>query len=418
MMGHFAVDGKRLQADIEQNSVFGDVGADVGRGRTALPADEANGEARDYLVERMEDTGLDVRVDAVGNVVGRWTPPGVDSAVAPVAAGSHLDSVPRGGIFDGALGVYTALEAVRTIQASSVEVNRPIEVVCFTGEEGTRFADGVLGSSVATGQLATDEALALSDGEVTLRDALEEIGYHGTGHVDASEWDSWLELHIEQGGALEAAGASTGIVSDITGTVRGKVHIEGEPDHAGTTNMSDRCDALVAASDVIRTVEGAASDTASSGTGTAVGTVGELDVEPAVVNVVPGTVSLSLDIRSVDADEIRAQLDAVERSIARIETEHGVEAELETTYEVSPTELSESIRDTIRTAADRRGVETITVHSGGGHDTMQVADVTEAGLLFVPSQGGHSHSPKESVAWEDCVVATEVLTWTIGGLAK
>lgn len=418
MMSQFSVDGDTLQADIEQNAVFGDVQAEVGRGRTALPCDEANANARDYLVERMEEVGLDVRVDAVGNIAGRWTPPGVDGERAPVAAGSHLDSVPRGGIFDGALGVYAALEAVRTIRTSPVELERPLEVVCFTGEEGTRFADGVLGSSVATGQLAVDEALALSDGDVTLRDALEQIGYHGTGRIDASRWDSWLELHIEQGGSLEAAGVPIGIVTDITGTLRGDILIEGEPDHAGTTSMADRTDALVAASEIISSVESVATDIASSGTGTAVGTVGELDIEPDVVNVVPGAVSLSLDIRSVATDEISRQVDAIERSLTEIETERGVNTELNITYEVPPTALSANLQTIIQTAADTCGVETTTVHSGGGHDTMQVADVTDAGLMFVPSEGGHSHSPKESVAWDDCITATAVLAETLGTLAR
>ncbi|MFC7132326.1 MULTISPECIES: Zn-dependent hydrolase [Salinibaculum] len=418
MTSQFSIDGDTLQTDIRQNATFGDIDADVGRGRTVLPGDQANGGARDYLINQMEDAGLEVRVDAVGNIAGRWTPPGTTPDVAPVAAGSHLDSVPRGGIFDGALGVYAALEAVRAIQRSRVELRRPLEVVCFTGEEGTRFADGVLGSSVATGHLSVDEALSLSDGTVTLREALRTIGYQGAGRLDAGEWAAWLELHIEQGGSLEAADVPIGIVTDVTGTVRGEVHIQGEADHAGTTGMAERSDALVAASELVRSVEETASDLSATGTGTAVGTVGELNVGPNVVNVVPGSVSLSLDIRSICAAEIDTQLDAVEGSVAAIETDYGVDAELEITYDVSPTALSPAVQDVLQTAADNCSAETMSVHSGGGHDTMQVADVTEAGLVFVPSEGGHSHSPKESVAWDDCIVATEVLAEALAELAR
>jgi N-carbamoyl-L-amino-acid hydrolase len=417
MRGRFRVDDERLRTEITRNATFGEIGADVGRGRTVLPGDEANGNARDYFVDHLEDAGLEVRVDAVGNIVGRWTPPEVDPDAAPVAAGSHLDSVPRGGIFDGVLGIYAALEAVRAIQSSPITVKRPLEVVCFTGEEGTRFADGVLGSSVAADELSVEEALALSDGPVTLREALESIGYQGTGRVDASEWASWLEVHIEQGGTLAAAGVPIGIVTDITGTVRGEVHIEGEANHSGTTDMEDRRDALVAASEVVLSVEETASEVATTGTGTAVGTVGELNVDPGVVNVVPGEVSLSLDVRSVAVSEINTQIAAIERSIAAVEYNYGVDAELELTYEVSPTALSGRVQQVVETAADDCGVETRTVHSGGGHDTMQVANVTDAGLLFVPSEGGHSHSPRETVSWEDCTVATELLAEALAQLA-
>lgn len=229
MSADLPVDGDRLRQDIERTAEFGAVESDDGRGRTALPADEANGQARDYLVDQLEAAGLDIRIDAVGNIAGRWTPPSADSDAAAVAAGSHLDSVPRGGIFDGPLGVFAALEGVRAIQESTLEPTRPIEVVCFTGEEGTRFADGVLGSTVATGKRSVGEMLTMTDGTVTLETALQNVGYHGTDRIDASEWDTWLELHIEQTTRLRDAGIPLGIVTDITGTARCHVTIEGNP---------------------------------------------------------------------------------------------------------------------------------------------------------------------------------------------
>ncbi|WP_336338666.1 Zn-dependent hydrolase [Haloarcula brevis] len=413
-----AIDAESLRADIERTGEFGSVDADTGVGRTALPADDANVRAREYLVDRMEAVGLDVRVDAVGNIAGRWTPPGCDPDAPPVAAGSHLDSVPRGGIFDGVLGVYAALEAVRAVRDSDVAVERPLEVVSFTGEEGTRFADGVLGSSVAAGELSVEDALTLSDGRVSLGTALEEASFRGTGRLDASEWHAWVELHIEQGGHLDAAGVPLGVVTDITGTTRGHVSIDGRADHSGTTGMDARRDALVAASELVLDVEATASELATAGTGTAVGTVGHLTPKPNAVNVVPGNVSMRLDLRSVDQLEIDRQVRAVEDSLDGLEREHGVETSLDIPYEIPPTRLSERVRDTVETAASRHGVETLTLHSGAGHDTMQVANVTDAALLFAPSTGGHSHSPKEWADWSDCAVATQVLAESLALLAS
>jgi len=417
VVSRFSVDGETLRADVERTATFGAVESETGRGRTALPGDAANRAARDYLVERLEETGLDVRVDAVGNVVGRWTPAGVDPETPAVAAGSHLDSVPRGGIFDGVLGVYAALEAVRAISASETAPDRPLDVVCFTGEEGTRFADGVLGSTVAAGKRSVEDALAATDGETTLEAALDGIGYHGEGRLDASAWNAWLELHVDQSHDVADAGVPLGVVTDITGTSRIRVRIEGEADHAGTTAMGERRDALAAASEVVLELEAAATETASDGTGAAVGTVGELTVEPNVVNVVPGAVSLRLDIRSIDQREIQAMVDAVTDCLGRLEGERGVETTVDRAYDVPPTPLAPRCQDALYAGADRCGLGTTTLHSGAGHDTMQVADVTDAGLAFVASNG-HSHSPRESADWADCTAATRVLAESLWQLAS
>ena len=412
-----SVDGESLRGDVERTATFGAVDAPEGRGRTALPGSEANGEARDRLVDRLRETGLEVRVDAVGNIAGRWTPPGANPDAAPVAAGSHLDSVPRGGIFDGVLGVYAALEAVRAIKDSEAAPTRPLEVVCFTGEEGTRFADGVLGSSVATGKRGVEGTLALSDGDTTLEAALERIGYRGTGRLDGREWDAWFELHIEQTTHLGDAGVPVGVVSDIAGTTRAHVTIEGEADHSGTTGMAERTDALAAASELVLEVERRASETAAAGSGTAVGTVGHLDVEPGVVNVVPGSVTLQLDVRSTAAGEIRRQIEAVQRLLDALEVERGVSTSFAADYTVAPTPLSARCRRVAAEAAEESGIETQSVHSGAGHDTMQVADVTDAGLLFVASENGRSHSPRERADWNDCTAATTVLAESLCRLA-
>ncbi|WP_233553832.1 hydantoinase/carbamoylase family amidase [Halococcus sp. IIIV-5B] len=413
-----AVDGEALRADIKRTASFGGIETDIGRGRTALSADAANAAARDYLVERLEAADLDVRVDAIGNIAGRWTPPDTDPDIAPIASGSHLDSVPRGGIFDGPLGVYAALEAVRAIKRSGAAVARPIEVVCFTGEEGTRFADGVLGSTVAAGKRGIDETLALSDDDVTLREALEGAGFQGTGRLDASRWDAWIELHIEQCSRLEDAGVPLGLVTDIAGTTRCHVSIEGETDHAGTTGMTERRDALAAASELVLAVERTAVETATTGGGTTVGTVGSLTATPNAVNVIPGSVSLRLDCRSVEPAEIRTQLATIEHTLSTLEMERDVSTSVDCPYDISPTSLSGRCLEVMAEAARDSDIETRSVHSGAGHDTMQIASATDAALLFVASEGGYSHSPRERADWDDCTIATGVLAESLVRLAN
>ena len=414
----FPVDGERLRRDLERNAEFGATNPAEGRGRTVLPGTEANRQAREYFIDRLEAAGLDAMIDAVGNIAGTWVPEGGDPDAAPVAVGSHLDSVPNGGIFDGPLGVYAGLEAVRAMQDADAAPPRPIQVVCFTGEEGTRFADGVLGSSVAAGQVGVAEALAMTDDGETLREALDAIGFHGEGRLDASDWHAWLELHVEQGERLEKMGAPAGVVTSITGTTRLRGTITGEPAHTGTTAMADRTDALAAASEFVLALEAAAQDASAATDGTAVGTVGELSVDPGAVNIVPGRVEFSADIRDVDQGVIDRLVESAESKLAALEADRGVDTTLERPYDVPPVDMAANCRDALHAAGDALGVETVDLHSGAGHDTMQVARVTDAGLLFVPSHDGHSHNPLEWTDWDDCATATTVVTTALYSLAE
>ncbi|WP_440008286.1 M20 family metallo-hydrolase [Halomicrococcus sp. SG-WS-1] len=418
------VEVDRLRSDVEANAEFGSLDVD-GRGRTVLAGTDANRRARERLVDRLEDAGLDVRVDAVGNVAGRWTPPSADPGAAPVAAGSHLDSVPEGGIFDGPLGVYAALEAVRAMQDAGVDLDRPVEVVSFTEEEGQRFADGLLGSSVAAGERSVEDALSLTaervdengDGtgdEETLESALSSIGFRGEGRLDASEWDAWLELHVEQSQRLERAGVPVGVVTTITGITHCAVDVVGEADHAGATPMLERTDALVAASEFVRSVERAARDADSE---TAVGTVGSLDVSPNATNVVPGRVEMGVDVRDVDYDAMNDVVDDARTTLARIEDERGVETRLDRRFDLRPTPMSDRVREAAHDAGEAADVATLDLHSGAAHDTMHVAKVADAGLLFAPSRDGVSHNPAEWTDWDDCATATRVLAGALADLA-
>jgi len=415
---HHCVSEERLRDDITTNAEYGAIPTDRGHGRTVLAGTEANRRAREYFVDRLEAAGLDVRIDAVGNIVGRWVPDGASPTTPAVACGSHLDSVPEGGIFDGVLGVYSALEAVRALQETDRDLARPVEVVCFTEEEGGRFSNGVLGSSVASGKRTVDEALGLEDDDgVTLDAALTDIGFRGAERVDASEWDSWLELHVEQGERLQDAGAAVGIVSAITGTIRCAVEIDGEADHSGCTAMADRTDALAAASELILEVEDATNDVVAENDDTVVGTVGKCDVSPNAINVVPGAVELGIDVRDVRYAPMETIVERVRECLADLEAERGVETTFERPYDISPSEMSERCTAALERAVATVDVPSLSLHSGAGHDTMHIANVTETGMLFAPSRGGFSHSPREWTDWSSCATATRVLAAGLANLA-
>ena len=412
------VDRDRLRGDIEANAKHGEIAVDEGRGRTVLTGTEANRRARETLVERMEEADLDVTVDAVGNIAGTWTPESADPDAAPVAAGSHVDSVPEGGIFDGPLGVYAALEAVRAMQEAGVEPARPLVVVSFTEEEGQRFADGLLGSSVAVGERTVEEALAIEDEDgITLEEALEEIGFHGEGLLDASEWDAWYELHVEQDTQLEREGIPVGVVTTITGITHCEVEVLGEANHAGATARDERTDALAAASEVVLDVEAAANDVVEQESETAVGTVGSLDVSPNATNVVPGKVEMGVDIRDIDYQSMQTIVEATRASLSIVEQSRGVETSFERPFDLEPTPMSEALRAAAHRAGKEAGIETMDMHSGAAHDTMHVADVTDASLLFAPSVDGISHNPLEWTEWEDCAKATRVMAGAMADAA-
>jgi len=410
-----AVEEDRLRADVERNGEFGAVPGE-GRGRTVLAGTEPNREAREFLVERLEAADLTVDVDAVGNVVGRWEPGRArgDS----VAAGSHLDSVPDGGIFDGPLGVYAALESVRAMRDAGFEPARPVEVVSFTEEEGARFAPGgLLGSSVAAGERSVEDALALADDDgVTLEAALEAIGFRGEGRLDAGDWDAWLELHVEQHTELESRGVPAGVVTDVTGITHCSVSVEGEANHAGSTPMGDRSDALCAAAEFITDLERAA-DERTGVDPAAVGTVGSLEVSPNATNVVPGRVEMGVDVRSVERESMDHLVGTARESLDRLADERGIDARLQRGFDLHPTPMAERCRAALHEGADAAGLAAVDLHSGAAHDSMHVAGVTDAGMLFAPSRDGVSHSPREWTDWADCAAATRVLAAGLAGLA-
>jgi len=422
------VDQERLRTDLEANAAFGRVGTDdpEANARTVLCGSEANRKARDRFVAELEALDLAVTVDGVGNIAGTWAPPSADPDAAPVALGSHLDSVPEGGIFDGPLGAYAAVEAVRVMQEAGVEPARPVVVVDFTEEEGQRFADGLLGSSVAVGDRSVEAAQALTDESGrTLEAALEEMGYLGEGRLDAAAWDAWYELHVEQDTTLAEHAATEGVsagpigvVTTITGITHCEAVVEGEANHAGATGMRERTDALAAASEFVLDVEAVANDVVGESSESAVGTVGSLTVSPNATNVVPGRVEMAVDVRDVAYASMETIVDRVRESLARLEAERGVETALNRPFDLEPRPMSERLREAAHAAGDDAGIGTVDLHSGAAHDTMFVADVTDAALLFAPSRDGISHNPREWTDWADCAAGARVLAGAVARAAR
>lgn len=409
---------ERLRDDILENGQIGSIDVEDGHGRTVLTGSEADRRARERLVNRLDARGLSVRIDAVGDIVGTWDPPSASSDRRPIAAGSHLDSVPEGGIFDGPLGVYAALEAVRAMQDAGLQPTRPIEVVCFTEEEGGRFETGLLGSGVAAGRHDVESALQTTDQDGrSLRELLDGIGFHGDGRVDAAGWEAWIELHVEQARRLERARIPVGVVTRIAGITNLGIEVRGEANHAGSTPMDERRDALVAAAELVAGIETIAQEVARTENPSAVATVGKVDIEPNARNVVPGRVALTVDVRGADSATIDAIVDRVRSRATRIERERTVGVTIDRYRDLPPVSLGNRCTEALRRAGDRTGVETMDLASGALHDTANVARVTDAGMLFAPSKNGVSHNPREWTDWSDCATATRILGTAIASLA-
>lgn len=412
-----AVNGTRLKENIETNAKFGEIMVEQGYGRTVLPGTNADRQCREYFVDQIKRAGLEVHVDRIGNIMGQYSPSSAEPNAAPITSGSHLDSVPQGGIFDGPLGVYGALEAIRAIDDSGYEVDRPINVISFTDEEGSRYGDSLIGSSVASGKLPVEEALAITDdfGE-TIEEGLDEIGFIGGGVIDASQWKSFLELHIEQGKRLETKGIPAGVVTEISGQTRCIIDIRGQIDHAGTTSMDERADAVASAGQLTTVVESIAREYANQ-RGTTVATIGKFETSPGEFNVIPGHVQLSLDVRDTDIEVINDIISQVESCLQKSEKERGVVTNIERLYTADPVLMAESCQDALVSAADAGDIGCCPLHSGAGHDALQIASVSDTGMLFVPSRDGVSHTPQEWTEWDDCTAGIKVLAGALAQLA-
>ena len=386
------VDRKRLEQTIEE---LGRIGATERGGLTRLALSDEDKRGRDLMVRWMREAGLRVTVDQMGNIFGER--PG-ESGRPPVMMGSHVDSVPTGGKYDGQLGVLCALEAIRTLNDQRVRTRHPVTLVIFTNEEGARFQPAMIASGVMAGKIALEDAYNARDKDgVRLVDELERIGYLGSEPCVARPLRAYLELHIEQGPFLEEEGLSVGVVEGIVAISWSRLTIHGVQDHAGPTPMRIRHDALVAAAEVVAGVRGIAREFG----GDMVTTVGNLTVSPNIVNAIPGKVTLSIDMRDphdATLDRARPMLDRV---VAEACEREGVRYELEHYWRVPRTPFDPGVVAAVERAAKATGAGYRRILSGAGHDAQYMAAIGPTGMVFVPSRDGRSHCEEEFTPMDD-----------------
>ena len=365
-----------------------EVGAVPGGGsnRVALTEEDAAGQA--LFAEWASLSGCAITRDGIGNLFA--TRRGADPDRQAVLVGSHLDTQPYGGRFDGTVGVLAGLEIVRTLNDSGIETPAPLVVVSWANEEGARFPLPLTGSSVFAGTLPAAEAEAqLSLDGPTYGHELARLGLKGAGFIDSGEVDSYFELHIEQNTALERSGTDIGVVERGQGIKALAVKLTGTAAHAGTTAMVDRRDALVSAARVVESAQ-----LLGRSTGTLL-TVGRLEVKPNSRSVVPGEVALVVDVRDEDAGRLTEAADSISSEIARIAEADGISAAVELALEIPVTTFDEECGAAIRRAGEKLGLSSMPLVSGAGHDAMSLARVAPTALVFIPCRDGISHHPDE-----------------------
>ena len=386
------IDRKRLETTIEE---LGRVGATERGGLTRLALSDEDKRGRDLMMAWMREAGLRVTVDQMGNIFGeRAGEPGRP----PVMMGSHVDSVPTGGKYDGQLGVLCALEAIRTLNDQRVRTRHPVTLVIFTNEEGARFQPAMIASGVMAGKIALEDAYNARDKDgLRLVDELERIGYLGSEPCVPRPLRAYLELHIEQGPQLEEEGLAVGVVEGIVAIAWSRLTIHGVQDHAGPTPMRIRHDALVAAAEVVAGVRGIARQLG----GDLVTTVGNLTVTPNIVNAIPGRVSLSIDMRDPSDATLDRARPLLDRVVAEACAREGVTYELEHYWRVPYTPFDREVVDAVERAAGAAGARHRRILSGAGHDAQYMAAIAPTGMVFVPSRDGRSHCEEEFTAMDD-----------------
>jgi allantoate deiminase len=395
-------------------NLLSEIGKTDTNGVTRLSFTPEERAAKDLVAAFMIEAGLKVREDEVGNLIGRKD--GGNPNASVVLTGSHIDSVLNGGNFDGPLGVLAAVEALQVMNEQNIKTEHPIEVIAFTDEEGARFSFGMIGSRGIAGTLTQEELLNKDKQGITIAEAFVASGLKpetiGKAARKPEDVKAYIELHIEQGKVLEGQNLSAGIVSGLAGPLWLKFILEGEVGHAGATPMSIRHDALTTAARVMLVIEAEAAKT-----GTTVGTVGQVQVLPGGINIIPGRVEFSLDLRDI-SEVVR---DGVEQNIReqaqQICETQGVKLTIEDLQRVAPAPCSVIVKNAARDAFEKLGLESYYLPSGAGHDGMQLLDLCPMGMIFIRSKNGISHDPAEWSSKEDCADGANVLYHTVLNLA-
>ncbi len=402
-----SVDGDRLNEMLAELRRFG--GTDD-NGTTRLAYSDEDLAARDYAAGIMARAGLEVSVDLAGNLIGRRQ--GADPAALPIVIGSHIDTVPQGGSYDGHVGSAAAIEVALTLHELDVALRNPLEVIVFPNEEGGKTGSRALVGRVPPSDLEIVTASGFTIGEGTVRTGGDPTRI-GEAQREPGSMAGFFELHVEQGAFLYAAGTQIGVVEGIVGIRRWNVTVTGMQNHAGTTPMSQRRDALVATADLITAVN----EVASTMPGRQVATVGRIEAVPGAPNVVPGEVRATIEIRDLDMDKIARVFAEIEGRARAIESARDVTIALNPFYETLAAPTDPDFRDIVEAVANGFGYSNVRMPSGAGHDAQSMAELGPIGMIFVPSRDGISHSPDEYTAPDDVVRGGNVLLGAVLALA-
>jgi allantoate deiminase len=404
---------ERIKKDIEKLSEFNST---PGKGLTRFSFTKEDREAREYIKERMKEASLSVYEDPAGNIVGRRN--GANNTPV-VMIGSHFDSVKNGGNFDGVAGVVAGLEIARFLNEKNIKTKYSMEFIAMVEEEGGRFGGTLFGSRAMAGKVSKDELEHFRDKNgISVAEAMQKFGFDSANiskaYRDPKTLKAFFELHIEQGPLLEAEQKDVGIVNAIVGINWYEVEVIGRPDHAGTTPMNMRADALVLSSSVIQAVNSLAEE---SGEG-AVATVGEMKVFPGATNIVPGNVLFTVDIRCQNANVIKDIARGINKILEEKCRNQGLSYKMVNKVSIPPVKLSEHLIRILTLKSKKMGLNYRQMVSGAGHDTMIMAKVTDAALVFVPSKNGRSHCPEEWTDYEQIQKGTELVLAAVLDIAE
>jgi N-carbamoyl-L-amino-acid hydrolase len=373
---------------------------------------EADMQARQWLMKLLESEGFAPTMDGAGNVLGRYGPKG-----PTVTIGSHLDTVPAGGMFDGALGVVAGLEILRVCKENDIALKLPVELVATSEEEG-RYG-GMLGAQALSGQLTPEMLRVAHDADGNrLADAMEAAGLDPMGPLEArrapESMRAFLELHVEQGPVLEKLRKTIGVVDGISGVFKWIVHLKGKADHAGTSPMNMRSDAFMGLADFAHEIPRIIDE---NGTDRSRLTVGKVELKPGSPHTIPGEAVFTLVGRDSTAEIMKQLCDACRKTLSAIARRHGLMFEYEQISWLEPVACSTEIIELLEAQAERAGIDYERMPSGAGHDTQFMAMITQAGMLFVPSVGGVSHAPDEWTHWQHVDLGSNLLLWSVLELA-
>ena len=405
------VDAAALRRRIEELSVFGrPAGGSFADGVSRVSYSQADIQGRAYVMRLMRAAGIEPAIDPAGNIFGRR--PGSSPDLPPILFGSHIDSVPSGGNFDGDLGSLAALGAIEACAAADVRTRHPLEMVVWAHEEGVAFNRGLAGSRIVAGDIQPADLDQVWNG-LRRADAIRTIGGDPDRITAArrakGSHHCYLELHIEQGGTLEKSGTPVGVVEGIVCVERHEAVITGFANHAGTTPMDQRQDAMIAAAQLTLAVR----DIVTASPGRQVGTVGQIEIAPNAPNVVPGLAKLVIELRDLSTDKLTDLGERIRARAADIASATRTQVEIRRVSRNPPAVATPEVQSAIERASSALGLASARLPSGAGHDAQSMAQLGPMGMIFVPSIGGVSHSPKELTSWQDCAQGANVLLQTI-----